>query len=188
MDTVHSDKLYYIWKAMIDRCYNSNNNNYKNYGERVIKVCDEWDKSYPSFKKWALENGYNYSLNSIEQSIDRIDVNGNYEPDNCRWVDMKTQIRNRRKSIKTIFRNKEISIAELAENYNISYETIRQRYNRGVRGEALINKTQKREKQTYYIHGEYLTIRDISGKYGVSKQDIKNRIKNNSLNELFVGF
>lgn len=85
------DRLYHIWGSMKGRCYNSKMRNYKNYGGRGITVCDEWRNDFLKFKEWALKNGYNECL-----SIDRIDVNGNYEPSNCRWVTWKVQNWNKR--------------------------------------------------------------------------------------------
>jgi hypothetical protein len=75
---------------MLQRCENPNNTAYKNYGARGISVCDEWH-DYPTFKEWAMENGY-----SEELTLDRIDVNGNYEPSNCRWTTHSVQMSNRR--------------------------------------------------------------------------------------------
>lgn len=85
-------RLYSIWKHMRQRCYNSNKDSYINYGARGITICDEWLESFTSFETWALQNGY-----SDELTIDRIDVDGNYEPDNCRWTDLTTQAANTRK-------------------------------------------------------------------------------------------
>ena len=82
------DNLYRRWHDMKNRCYNENNCNYKYYGEKGIKVCDEWlgKKGYNNFKKWALENGYKKEL-----SLDRIDNDKNYSPKNCRWVNQRIQ-------------------------------------------------------------------------------------------------
>ena len=83
-------KLYKRWTGMLQRCENPNNTAYKNYGERGIAVCSEWH-DYNVFKEWALDNGYKESL-----TIDRIDVNGDYEPNNCRWTTNSVQMSNRR--------------------------------------------------------------------------------------------
>nr|DAU47960.1 MAG TPA: hypothetical protein [Caudoviricetes sp.] len=84
-------RLFKIFQGMKKRCYNERNNAYKNYGGRGISICPEWLNDFVSFYNWALSHGYADNL-----SIDRIDVDGNYEPSNCRWVDAKTQANNRR--------------------------------------------------------------------------------------------
>ena len=84
-------RLNRIWKNMKTRCSNPNSNNYQYYGERGITICEEWKNSFESFMEWALANGYREDL-----TIDRIDVNENYEPNNCRWVTMTVQNNNRR--------------------------------------------------------------------------------------------
>ena len=86
-------KLYEVWHAMKQRCNNKNNSRYKLYGGRGITYCTEWEKA-ENFCEWALHNGYEEGL-----EIDRIDVNGNYEPSNCRWVDRKTNAQNQRRAL-----------------------------------------------------------------------------------------
>ena len=71
-------RLYYLWRSMKERCCLPSQDNYKRYGGRGIKVCDEWINNFETFRDWAYRNGYNDSL-----SIDRIDNNGDYTPNNC---------------------------------------------------------------------------------------------------------
>lgn len=89
-------RLYYIWISMKNRCNNPKNPSFKNYGARGIFVCDEWQENYDCFKTWAYENGYNDKADFGKCTIDRIDNDKGYSPENCRFVDMKTQVHNRR--------------------------------------------------------------------------------------------
>lgn len=86
-------RLYRVWEAMKYRCGSEHCTRFDDYGGRGIAVCDEWRDSFEAFRDWAFASGYTDDL-----TIDRIDVNGNYEPDNCRWVDMVTQMRNTRRA------------------------------------------------------------------------------------------
>ena len=93
------DRLYGVLHNMIDRCYNSKGSTFKYYGGRGIKICDEWRHDYAKFKQWAMESGYDPNAPFGECTIDRIDVNGDYEPSNCRWVSMAVQSKNKRNVI-----------------------------------------------------------------------------------------
>ena len=86
------ERLYHIWVNMKQRCYNQHSKDYKNYGLLNVRVCDEWLHDYLLFRKWAYSHGYEDDL-----TIDRINVYGNYEPDNCRWITNAEQQKNRRK-------------------------------------------------------------------------------------------
>lgn len=117
----HNEKgtrLYGIWLNMRDRCNNENNKRYDRYGRRGIRVCKEWD-DFLVFKKWANENGYSDDL-----TIDRINNDSDYSPDNCRWVAGALQARNRSNNSVYEIDGERKSLAEWCEIYNMPYFTV----------------------------------------------------------------
>lgn len=112
-------KLYGVWSTMKSRCNNTNTEHYKNYGARGIKVCEEWERDFQAFYDWAYANGYQDGL-----TIDRIDVNKGYEPDNCRWATMKKQSNNRVTNIYFTHNGKTHTLAEWADETGIKYGTL----------------------------------------------------------------
>lgn len=119
------ERLYDIWRAMKERCNNPKNISYQNYGGRGITVCHLWDSDYQSFREWALKNGY-----SDEMSIDRIDVSGNYCPENCRWATRKQQNNNTRHNTFITAFGKTLTLAQWSEETGISSDLISARIKR----------------------------------------------------------
>lgn len=121
------ERIIRIWAGMYTRCYNKNVDYYKNYGGRGIKICDEWigKGGCRHFYEWAMKSGYREDL-----TLDRIDVNGNYEPSNCRWIPMAEQMSNMRKSIRVLYNGEKVSPAELSIITGINVATIYSRYYR----------------------------------------------------------
>lgn len=128
-------RIYQIWADMKDRCNNNKNQFYKNYGGRGIKVCDEWTTDFMNFYNWAMENGYKEEL-----TIDRINVDGNYEPNNCRWATWKLQANNKRTSRKITIYGKTKTAYEFEKQYGISAHVLIDRYDKGYRDDKLIYK------------------------------------------------
>ena len=122
-------KIYSTWSSMKDRCCNEKSPNYNHYGSRGIKVCDEWtdnENGFMKFYKWAIENGVRQSL-----TIDRIDVDGNYDPLNCRWVDYKVQNNNKTNSRLITYKDKTQTVTLWAEEFDIIPATLISRLNLG---------------------------------------------------------
>jgi hypothetical protein len=112
-----------LW-GMKKRCYSPSNASYKNYGARGITVCDEWTTDRETFYEWAIRNGYQKGL-----TIDRVDPDKGYSPDNCRWISPKAQQNNKRNNRHVEYKGKIYTVAELAELIGIPYETLRHRLN-----------------------------------------------------------
>lgn len=118
-------KLYRIYRAIIDRTEYESNKSYKDYGARGIKMCYEWRNDFSAFYNWAITNGYTDTL-----TIDRIDVNGNYEPNNCRWVTRTEQANNKRNNRLITYNGKTQTMAQWSRQTGISYTILSQRINK----------------------------------------------------------
>lgn len=172
-------RLYHTWMGMKGRCHNPNNASFERYGGRGIEVCEEWRNSFEPFHKWALENGY-----SDNKTIERINNNGNYSPDNCKWADNKEQSRNRRSNIKVSYQGGKITLMELSEISGISYGTISGRYERGDRGNQLLRSIGEKPKRIKGSeqHLSKLAERDVIDikrtlYMGAKQKDIANKYK-----------
>jgi len=119
-------RIYVIWIGMKKRCYNENSKAYKWYGNKGVKVSNDWKNRFLNFYNWAYENGYKDDL-----TIDRIDSKGNYEPGNCRWIPLSEQ--NKMKANRRVsYKGKKVSVSELSRITNTNYSTLIGRLNRGL--------------------------------------------------------
>ena len=115
-----------MWKGIKARCYNKNHKNYDRYGGRGIVMCDDWKNSFEEFEQWALRSGYEDGL-----TVDRIDNNGIYSPDNCRLVTRVAQANNRSNSIMVTYNGKTETLSWWAKELGIKYSTL---YHRIITG------------------------------------------------------
>ncbi len=127
-------RLYQIWKGMKARCHNRNYTQYKDYGGRGITICDVWQQNYEAFRRWAAESGYAHNL-----TIDRIDVNGDYCPENCRWITLREQQDNRRNTVRITTGDVTHTAKEWAEVTGIPYNTVRGRFYRGYSPQDILS-------------------------------------------------
>ena len=126
-------QVYRAWARIIQRCENNRLADWANYGGRGVIVCPEWKRSYEIFRDWALVNGWRKGL-----QIDRIDVNGNYEPSNCRWTDAKQQARNRRNNRLLTVHGETHCVARWAELQGMSAGVLENRLLRGWTDEQAV--------------------------------------------------
>ena len=115
------NRLYFIWKSMRMRCNCQSDKAYKNYGGRGIKVCDEWN-DYLVFKSWSLNNGYSDDL-----TIERININKGYSPDNCKWIPLKDQCLNKQNTIWVVYKGQRKPLKVWCGELGLKYEKITQR-------------------------------------------------------------
>lgn len=122
------ERLYSIYRNMKSRCFLSTFSRYKYYGGRGISICKEWigDNGFSNFYNWALNNGYANDL-----TIDRLDVDKDYSPENCRWVDMTVQNNNTRRNHYCTYNGETKSISQWAKIYNIHRCVLNNRIRRG---------------------------------------------------------
>lgn len=119
-------RIYKIWIDMKKRCYNHNQKYYCNYGGRGISICDEWKQDFISFYNWSIKNGYNDDL-----SIDRINNDGDYCPNNCRWANRTTQNNNSRHNRYITYNGKTLTMSQWAKYLNLTYSCLKTRFRRG---------------------------------------------------------
>ena len=123
-------RLYNVWRGMLTRCENPNSKSYKDYGARGISVCDEWH-TFKNFLDWSISNGYDENAPFGMFTIDRIDTDKDYCPDNCQWVSYKQQARNNRHNHLVTIDGETMPLVAAAEKYGISINTVKMRIRNG---------------------------------------------------------
>lgn len=179
-------KIYSLWNSMKQRCDYPKTNGYDNYGGRGIKVCEDWKNSFVEFYEWSLNHGYIEGL-----SIDRIDNYGNYEPNNCRWVTNKEQMRNMRNTIYVIYKGTEYVLLDLLEEIGRveEYDKIRSRIKRGWSIEESLVIPFNLERH-YYHFGQEL-IKGFKNKYKgykITKSDFMKKYIDDKYNNRFATY
>ena len=159
-------RIYQIWADMKDRCNNRNNKAFKNYGGRGIKVCEEWEKDFMTFYTWAMDNGYKDTL-----TIDRINVNKNYEASNCRWVTWEIQANNKRTTKKIKIYEETKTAKKKKKIYGIKASLLLERYNKGYRDDKLVYKGSLRHFQKTDLK------RDSKGRYLKKEEQFQSKEK-----------
>ena len=172
-------KIYRTWSDMRSRCHNPNDTGFKNYGERGIAVCDEWRNDFVAFYEYVSklehfgEEGY---------SLDRINVNGNYEPGNLRWATDAEQRRNRTDNHYVEVGGESLIITDLSKATGIGIPTLVRRLKFNANDEQLLSKNRV-DALRYEVNGEWLTIKEIAEIVGVNKTTIQSRIKHGATGE-----
>ena len=185
-------RLYKVFNSLKQRCINPNDKGYKNYGGRGITVCDEWldkENGFINFYNWAMANGYDENAKFQECTIDRIDVNGNYCPENCRWVSNKEQALNRTNSRIFEYKGKKQTLKEWSKELNVSYKIFQTYTHKGQSIEEILNEIKQREcykdtrkvvlisKNNHEIFGEFNNIFEACRKLGLKRSQMSSAYK-----------
>ena len=185
------ERLYKVWDGMKYRCYNPNCPEYNKYGGRGIKVCSEWRYDYAAFRKWSYENGYDPNAGHMQCTIDRIDVNGDYEPSNCRWATPEMQANNTRYNHRLTIDGETKTVSEWSRISGVGSKTILYRLRAGWNEKEAVFKAaeprHKREKKLtrshytpVYCHETkiaYKSVSEAAADMGIKEQGILDVLK-----------
>ena len=158
---MHGTRIYVIWQGMKSRCNNPHSLSYANYGNRGIKVCNEWQNDFDAFKDWAYKNGYKDNL-----TLDRIDNNKGYSPSNCRWATNSEQQLNKRNNHIVYYKGDYIPLAKLSNITGINAGTLRSRLNKGMSAKDAVN--YRRKLLLFSFNGETKTLKEWCEKIGIN--------------------
>lgn len=170
--------IYAVWNNMLSRCYNPKHTSYKDYGARGIEVCDKWKGSFEAFYEDMGDRP------SDQHSIERLDVDGNYEKSNCTWATLDQQKRNKRWTIWVNYYGEDIRLVDLCERLDMPLSRVRSRLYNGEPIEMAVDDSLDRRrvrktkpKPKIELDGEYKTLEQWCLEYGKKEPTVKNRMK-----------
>lgn len=169
-------RIYNVWHAMKERCYVPTQISYPNYGGRGIKVCDEWLDFIP-FMNWAYENGYDENSKRGECTLDRIDPNKDYCPENCRWVPYSVQANNKTDNVYLEYQGITDTLSNHARRVGLNPITVESRKVKGDGVDRMFRKI--KEVKTIEYNGKTYTVNEFCNKFKVSRSAIETRIFKN---------
>lgn len=158
-------RLKYIWKSIKERCLKANSKDYRFYGARGIRICDEWVENFEAFKSWAFENGYESSL-----ILGRKNTDLDYSPKNCHWTTIQKQNRDRNSNIRVEMDGEEKTLYDLSDEFGINPATIRGRLDRGLVGEDLTKPV-----GTIEVDGRIVSFKEAEQLTGISSSTLMGR-------------
>lgn len=164
-------RLYRIWGGMKARCYNPNNKSYYTYGGRGIKLCEEWEHDFGAFQKWSIEHGYKDYL-----TIERIDNDGPYSPENCRWATTKEQSHNKSTSRLITYNGETKALSAWADEIGIHKDTLLSRLKKGLPLEEAFSKKLQKTQRFLTFNGKTQNITDWARETGLNSNMITVRI------------
>lgn len=165
-------RLKSIYYGMKQRCYNQNGINYKYYGGKGIFICDEWLNDFEKFYEWSLQNGYSDNL-----TIDRIDSNKEYSPENCKWSSKSEQAYNRSMSVKLTLNGETKYLTQWAKQLNIDKKTLSWRYRNGWSDEEILTRPRDFKERKLSLNGETHSMSEWSRITGINISTISARIR-----------
>lgn len=166
--------LYSVWTGMKQRCFNKKERCYKYYGGKGVTVCDEWLHDFEAFFNWANENGYKEGL-----TIDRIDVNGNYCPENCRWITIQEQMLNRTDNRWITYNGETKSLVQWSKDLGINISTLHARLGRGLTIEEAFESGKIKYGRLITYNGKTQCLQDWERETGINAHTIKERLNRN---------
>ena len=182
-----NERLHGVWNAIKGRCYNPKCKAYKNYGAKGIRMYEEWRNDYVAFREFFTNLGYNKNSERGELTIERIDVNGNYEPSNCTLIPLEKQMRNKTNSHFISYQGETKTVTEFAIEYDIQVDTLLERLKAGWSVEYSLLKPVKecnRKVPMHEVNGESHSIREWAQILGMNKGQLKYRLKKKTLEEI----